>query len=371
MLIAGTAQAQEPRLKGKSFSPNYSLMPAGANMPAAGTMSANRGPDLIRAIRDNNVKKIDKLIDNNTGINAQDAYGWTPLMYAIFSGHSGLVDRLLSHEADPNLHDQDGVTPLIAAIIHMPLPFMVQYLSESQKRAAEIPLLLLDKGADPDRADNDGNTPLIYAAVRDQVSVIDALLRKGADPNQSDRFGRTALYFVNNPEQAKEWAPATGILSSSYRMRRQSVGANLTPQYSSQVGEARAQANVMLEETRTKIAGLLRSAGAEAPDAGKIRAIGYRIDTGPQPSGSMSPSSSPLGRILLDYARRTRRNARYHMLICIGPDGKVKKAIVLQGADGISEDLQKAALKFKFLPAMKDGQPVEVWDVVSGFVNSW
>ncbi|MBN1571256.1 MAG: ankyrin repeat domain-containing protein [Acidobacteria bacterium] len=332
---------------------------------------ADRVPDLIRAIRDNNVKRIDKLIDSNMGINAQDEYGWTPLMYAIFSSHSGLVDRLLSHGADPDSQDQDGVTPLIAAIIHMPLPFMVQHQSENQKRAAEIPLLLLHKGADPDRTDNDGNTPLIYAAVRDQLSVIDTLLRKGADPNRSDRFGRTALYFAENPEQAKEWAPAMGILSSSYRMRRQSDGSNFIPQYSLQVGEARAQANVMLEETRTKIAGLLRSAGAEAPDAGKIHAAGYRVDNGPQRLGSISPSSDPLGRILLDYARRTRRNAGYHMLVCIGPDGKVKKAIVLQGVDGISEDLRKAALKFEFMPAMKDGAPVEAWDVVSGFVNSW
>jgi hypothetical protein len=339
----------------------------GLNFAAAASQKNDRVPDLIRAIRDGQDKKADKLIKGNKGINARDSYGWTPLMYAIFRGDSGLVERLLSQGADANLQDQDGVTPLIAAIMHMPLPFMVQYLTESERRAKDIPLMLLEKGADPNGGDNDGNTPLIYAAVRDQEAVTEALIKKGADPNRPDRYGRTALYFVNNSDRAKEWAPADGTLSSRYRMRRQSDEFNFSFQYAAQVAEAREQAAVMLKQIRARSAKLLKNAGATVPDSIAIQAPKNRIDSAPQRLG-IGPGD-PLNKILMNYCQRTRETVRYIMLVCIAPDGTVKEVLVLQGINGISEQLQKAALKLKFQPAIKDGHPVEIWDTVRGFAR--
>jgi hypothetical protein len=285
-----------------------------------------------------------------------------------------MIEKLLAKGADINAQDQDGVTPLIASIIYAPQPFMVQYMPEKDKRAAEIPLLLIEKGADPDRADNAGNTPLIYAVTGSHAPVVEALLKRGADPNRADNYGRTALFLINNPDKASEWAPSSGALSSRRRMPYdQSSESRYTPEYSAQVAKAREQANIQLKQIKAGIAELLRGAGAAEPDMSKIQASGrHRLDSRPKrliPGGPGDPFFEAIHNRMMRGNRPA--GSRYHLLVCVASDGTVRKALVVAGMpDGISEQLQKAALKARYQPAMKDGQPVEDWDTVIGFFSS-
>ena len=332
------------------------------------------GPELIRAIRDGDGKKAEKLIERNQGINIQDAYGWTPLMYAVFRDDHALVDKLLAHGANPNMADQDGATPLIAAIIRMPELFMLQYLPERAKSPILIAHTLIEKGANPNLADREGNSPLIYATVRNQESAVAALILKRANPNQVDRYGRTPLFFVNNPGHASAWAPSDCKLASNYRARKIPADeSQWEPDYAAQVKAAREQANIMLEQIKGRIAKLLQAVGATAPDPGTIRVPDPLIDILPVKLKGMEAINS----ISLNFARNERLNGSYsyNILICVAPDGTVKDAVVLSGLPyGASEELKKAALKIKYQPAMKNGQPVEFWDrfvgMAAGFSRS-
>jgi ankyrin repeat protein len=105
----------------------------------------NRAAELIRAIRDGENKKANKLIKQKKGVDAQDDYGWTPLMYAVLGKNIEAIQQLLAQGADINAQDQDGVTPLIASIINAPQPFMVQYMSDEDKRKVDIPLILIER----------------------------------------------------------------------------------------------------------------------------------------------------------------------------------------------------------------------------------
>ena len=343
------------------------------NFPAAWSKN-DRVAELIRVIRDGETKKVDKLIRKRKDINTPGDYGWTPLMYAVLGNNVEIIEKLLAEGADINAPDQDGITPLIASITYAPAFYLAQYMSEKDKRAADIPLLLLKKGADPNRADNGGNTPLIYAVNGSHTSVVEALLKRGADPNRADNYGRTALFFINNPDKAKEWAPENGAISSRWRMPYEpSDESRYTPQYAEQVARAREQANVQLLQIKARIAELLRGAGAAEPDISKIQTTGrHRLDARPRRLILVGPHD-PLSEVIQKQMETGNRpsGSGYRLLVCVASDGTVKKALVVAGMPkGISEQLQKAAFKVRYQPAMKDGQPVEDWDMIIGFFSS-
>jgi len=74
-------------------------------------------------------------------------------------------------------------------------------------------------------------------------------------------------------------------------------------------------------------------------------------------------------KVMGEYYRFNRKAAKYHLLVCVSPEGSVTRAIVLSGVKGFSGKLSEAALKKRYQPAMKDGQPVEFWDSLVGFVQ--
>jgi hypothetical protein len=151
--------------------------------------------------------------------------------------------------------------------------------------------------------------------------------------------------------------------------RIQSDESSFSPAYAAEVAKARAQANVMLAQIKTRIAELLKSAGATAPDSNKTQPAGnHLIDS--RPLRLLRGRMDPFGEILANHVRKTHKGGKYRMLACVTPDGTVKKALVLYGMpNGTSEQLQKAALKLRYQPAMKDGQPVEAWDQITGWLN--
>jgi len=67
------------------------------------------------------------------------------------------------------------------------------------------------------------------------------------------------------------------------------------------------------------------------------------------------------------YFENTRREGTYHIYVCVIADGSVVKAVLVRSMpEDTTEKLYKAAFDLKYEPAMKDGQPVEAWDLWIG-----
>lgn len=90
------------------------------------------------------------------------------------SGYTPIVEYLLQNGADPNVKDAHGWTPLHRAVLW---------------EHVLIVKLLLNAGVDPNAADDDGYTPLHVAAKWDHFESAKLLIEKGANVNaQTLRF---------------------------------------------------------------------------------------------------------------------------------------------------------------------------------------
>ncbi len=347
--------------------------------------------DLIRAIRDGQSNRIDDLITKGAEINAQDVYGRTPLMYAIFRKDMEIVDKLLLHNANVNLPDHEGITPLIAALEGMQLPtpntstasmaggadfvnaIAMKLLahgadpnrtdharksplfiaSKSGSLFSNVVIELLKRGADPNRSDSEGITPLMIAVAGSPFSnIVIELLKGGADPNLADKQGRTPMYFLNNPEaRYTEWAPA-GSLNSC---------ADPIPKHDRMPQDQLAKMEQTIAMRNAEVAKLLKNAGASDQTV-TANPIQNPIYSQPRPT---QDTITNLTKVVFDSGKR---DAGYMLRLLVGADGKVKKAEVLNGiADGISERLAEAAIGLQFTPGMKKGYATDCWAIFAGF----
>ena len=101
---------------------------------------------LIRAVKNNNIAKVRKILKEKIDINAQNPRGETALAIAVRSGQLPIVKLLLQAGAEVNTAEETGITPLQSAV-------MAGHI--------EIAQLLLDRGADINARDTyRGRTPL-------------------------------------------------------------------------------------------------------------------------------------------------------------------------------------------------------------------
>src|SRR5215831_4481772 len=89
---------------------------------------------------------IEMIAKKSADINAAEADGSTPLLWAANLNDLDLVSRLLKAGANPNVRNKLGSTPLAEAAFNA---------------NAEMIRALLDAGADPNAAGPDGQTPLM------------------------------------------------------------------------------------------------------------------------------------------------------------------------------------------------------------------
>ena len=76
----------------------------------------NNLDSLHDAARDGELAKVQALLkDNPDLVFSKDAFGWTPLHYAVVSGQKDVAELLLAHGAEVNAEDNDGFTPLHVA----------------------------------------------------------------------------------------------------------------------------------------------------------------------------------------------------------------------------------------------------------------
>lgn len=127
------------------------------------------------------VDVIKLLLSRGADINAiSGGFGWTPLLKAVYWNHYHAVVALAQADADLNMKaDMWGVTALHKAVYH---------------RHNKIALYLLDKGADFNSVDNLKSSPLHYAAAYSSAQVVESLVQRGAHINQQNFRGKTALH---------------------------------------------------------------------------------------------------------------------------------------------------------------------------------
>ena len=153
--------------------------------------------ELFEAIRDNNIEKVNLLLDLGADINAIGGQNQetTALKLAAFKGHTEIVRLLLDHGADINAIDEIlGNTALIVA---------------ARDGRTEIARLLVEYGADINAISEIGTTALMRATERGRTEIATILLERGAD------IPEDKTHIIRTLEQASWWTDShTAVINN-------------------------------------------------------------------------------------------------------------------------------------------------------------
>ncbi len=150
--------------------------------PAAVNIKDSRGgTPLHYAAESGSIEAMRLLIAAGADVNAANAFGATPLMFA--AGQPEKAALLLSRGANVNARSKTGRTPLLLAAIH--------------SGNAAIVKMLLDRGAQTGVRDDSKMTPLIAAAYANDTASIRLLIHAGADANERDAAGLSPLAWAS------------------------------------------------------------------------------------------------------------------------------------------------------------------------------
>jgi ankyrin repeat protein len=154
-----------------------------AAMPVFAADAQSAGAQLAVAIKTGQrAAAIDMMARKSADVNAAEADGSTPLLWAANLNDFDLAFRLLRAGAKPNVRNQLGSTPLGEAAFHS---------------NTELIKALLDAGADPNGAGADGQTPLMLISRTSNVAAAKLLLDKGANANAREaQRGQTPLMWA-------------------------------------------------------------------------------------------------------------------------------------------------------------------------------
>jgi ankyrin repeat protein len=123
---------------------------------------------LLSAVKNGEVKLLNKIIDQGCDLNAKGSYGITALIWAAEKGHYDITKILLENGARVNDTSDNGVTPLINAAF---------------KGSYKIVELLISHGADVTITAGDGGTAISAAKASksdDALAIISILKEAGA-----------------------------------------------------------------------------------------------------------------------------------------------------------------------------------------------
>jgi ankyrin repeat protein len=144
----------------------------------------NPTTDIFELVTTGTPQDVQAVITNGAYVNAQDASGTTPLMYAAeYNPNPDVIAVLLKAGADVNAADNYGLTPLMWAAEYNQNP--------------EVITTLLNAGADLKAQDKSGFTALMIAASRSHnPEIITTLLKAGADAKAKNSKGYTAFDYA-------------------------------------------------------------------------------------------------------------------------------------------------------------------------------
>jgi ankyrin repeat protein len=135
-----------------------------------------------RAIRKNDIAKVQSLLDGGEDVNKVYSEGITALTSAAILGHVEIAKLLIDKGANLDVQDQDGDTPLISAAV---------------QGHDDIAKLLIEKGANLDIQGMEGNTALIHASLQGHEEIAKLLIEKGVNLNLQNEEGETALIVAS------------------------------------------------------------------------------------------------------------------------------------------------------------------------------
>lgn len=133
------------------------------SMPAV--CAADMNHDLILAVINCNLQKVELLVKSGANVNARDRYGQTALMWAVIKGEDSIIRFLIQKGANINARDGEGNSVLMWAVV-----------TENINTIR----LLLDKGADVNVKDDSGATALMIAEKRKNNEIIQLLKSAGS-----------------------------------------------------------------------------------------------------------------------------------------------------------------------------------------------
>jgi len=173
--------------------------------------------ELIKAVRVENVKLIDRLLQTDIDVNWQNDYGVTALAEESIKENINvnIVTKLINRGADVNHPTHNGYTPLFLASAKGNLDIVIELLKHganiNYKRLDGMTALMIASennrvnivtelckhlsSKDVNDVDIHGNTPLCLAAQRAD-NVISILIKNGADINHVNNDGESALSIV-------------------------------------------------------------------------------------------------------------------------------------------------------------------------------
>lgn len=115
------------------------IRPLGVARPAAEGCTE----ELMGAVHEGDEEKLVKLLKDGADVDHQDAYGWTPLRYAVRNNQRTTAYILIEAGANVNLASKSGRTPLMSA---------------AGNRLNDMVRMLIDAGAEKKLKDNSGLT---------------------------------------------------------------------------------------------------------------------------------------------------------------------------------------------------------------------
>ena len=175
---------------------------------------------LLIACKHKNVDMVKCLLEHGAGqvINRLSARGYSPLIVACATGSVDLTEILLDNGADPRIRGAQNRTASHAAVIRNKSAVLQCLLAKSSAIAddvnvmdaqgetclhyavhetnLEIVTVLLDAEADPNCLNHRCLTPLHLAIHRDEKIIVQKLLAHKADPNIRDTDGDTSLQLA-------------------------------------------------------------------------------------------------------------------------------------------------------------------------------
>ncbi len=297
-------------------------------------------------------------------------------------GRSDMIRRLLANGVNPARADREAAALSLAA----------------QTGDAELVAQLLSAGAKPDPATALNASPLSLAARAGHRSVVTALLKAGADPLRRGPAGANVLYAAilssdvdmvpwllsQGVRLPKERERATELLETALRLHRPGAVAALfqagarLPSVGGKLPEL-LRAAVALDQADLVEAALRNGWDARAPldgdwtlatvaaafEAPRSRALLERIAARAAEENFGSPHQPPVPlELLLNGVRPPtldHQEAKLTLRGVVDARGSFR-CVTVSGTDDVflAFAVRRAAARFRFKPALRDGRPVDV-----------